>query len=482
MEVSKLDVKYAASIKPTKRQIKIQELEFYGFIHFGINTMYGVEWGSGKEEPKRFYPDNINTDDWIKTLKSAGMRGAILTCKHHDGFCLWPSKYTEHSVASSPWKNGQGDLVKEFSLSCEKYDMEFGVYLSPWDMYEPTYGTGKEYDDFFVNQLTELLTNYGKVFNVWFDGANGEGPNGKVQEYDWDRYYRIVRELQPEAVISVSGPDVRWVGNEAGKTRENEWSVVPAFMKDPAITAGLSQQEDSPDFRETFTTGDEDLGSRKRLNNYNGKLIWYPAEVDLSIRPGWFYHAEEDKNVRTSDNLFNIYKDSVGNNTTLLLNVPPMPSGEIHDNDKIVLKELGEKIKNLYENNAVKFAQLSESSNEFTTSLEDILKPELDGKYFQFCKNDNQPLMELSWEKPVLANTLILGEYIPRGQLIDGIQIELKVGGEWTRLIEVESIGYRRILSFPEQVIESLRIKITSFREQPNLNFILLTYDNFYKH
>lgn len=474
-----MDIKYAASIKPTERQIKIQELEFYGFIHFGINTMYGVEWGTGKEDPKKFDPEDIDTDEWVSALKSAGMKGAILTCKHHDGFCLWPSEYTKHSVASSPWKNGEGDLVKEFAESCRKYDMEFGVYLSPWDMYEPSYGTGKEYDDFFVNQLTELLTNYGKVFNVWFDGANGEGPNGKVQEYDWDRYYRTVRELQPEAVISVSGPDVRWVGNEAGKTRENEWSVVPAFMKDPAITAGLSQQEDSANFRETFTTGDEDLGSRKRLNNYEGELIWYPAEVDLSIRPGWFYHEEEDDSVRTSDNLYNIYKTSVGKNTTLLLNVPPMPSGEIHDNDKMVLKGLGEKIKSLYANNEVKSAQLSSSSNTLDTSLEALLDPKLDGKFLQFNKEDNDPLLELNWKKPVLANTIILGEYIPEGQLIDGLQIELKVDGEWTEQIQVESIGYRRIVSISDLEIEAIRINITSYRECPNLNYVSVAYDKF---
>lgn len=474
-----MDIKYAASIKPTERQIKIQELEFYGFIHFGINTMYGVEWGTGKEDPKKFDPEDIDTDEWVSTLKSAGMKGAILTCKHHDGFCLWPSEYTKHSVASSPWKNGEGDLVKEFAESCKKYDMEFGIYLSPWDMYEPSYGTGKDYDDFYVNQLTELLTNYGKVFNVWLDGANGEGPNGKVQEYDWDRYYSKVRELQPDAVISVSGPDVRWVGNEAGETRENEWSVVPAFMKDPTVTAGLSQQEDSSNFRETFTSGDEDLGSRKRLNNYAGELIWYPAEVDLSIRPGWFYHEEEDDSVRSSDNLFNIYKTSVGKNTTLLLNIPPMPTGRIHENDKMVLKELGEKITSLYENNDVKSAQLNPSSNKFNTTIKELIDPKIDDAYLQFEEQDEELTIELEWEEPVLANTIILGEYIPNGQLIDGCRIELKSNGEWTESLEVESIGYRRIIGLPEYEVEALKITVTSFRAQPNLNFISVTHDKY---
>lgn len=479
MEEHQLDIKYAASIKPTERQIKVQELEFYGFIHFGINTMYGVEWGSGKEDPKKFNPESIDTDEWVQALKSAGMRGAILTCKHHDGFCLWPSEFTDHSVASSPWKNGEGDLVEEFANSCRKYDMKFGVYLSPWDMHEPSYGTGKDYDDFFVNQLTELLTSYGKVFNVWFDGANGEGPNGKVQVYDWNRYYNTVRELQPEAVISVSGPDVRWVGNEAGKTRENEWSVVPAFMKDPAITAGLSQQEDSTNFRETFTTGDEDLGSRKRLNNYEGNLIWYPAEVDLSIRPGWFYHEEEDERVRSSDNLFEIYKTSVGKNTTLLLNVPPMPSGKIHENDKKTLKELGEKIANLYENNYIKFAHIKTSSNALNISKKEFMDSQIGDKYLQFSKEDDEPTIELNWEKPVLINTIILGEYIPNGQLIDSCTIEFKTNGKWVEPIIVESIGYRRIISFSEIEVEAIRINITSYRDAPNLNYISTTYDKF---
>lgn len=473
-----MDIKYAASIKPTKRQIALQKMEFYGFIHFGINTMYNNEWGSGLEDPSKFNPQNIDTDDWIRSLKSAGMKGAILTCKHHDGFCLWPSKFSNHTVASSPWKNGSGDLVADFADSCRKYDLNFGIYLSPWDMYEHTYGSGDAYNDFYINQLTELLTQYGEVFAVWLDGANGEGPNGKIQKYDWDRYYHIIRSLQPNAVISVSGPDIRWVGNEAGKTRENEWSVVPESMKDPVITAGLSQKEDSSTFRETFTTGDEDLGSRSRLRNYSGKLIWYPAEVDLSIRPGWFYHEDEDNQVMTPDELFNVYLNSVGKNSTLLLNVPPNKDGVIHQKDKVVLEELGKKINHLYSKNLIKSGVLKTSSNLYSVTTKDLINSSVESSFLQFSNEDVSPCLEILWDKPVLADTILLGEYIPHGQLIDSCRIEIKTDNGQNIIKEVECIGYRRIVTISTQKIKSLKVQIKKFRDAPNLNFLSVTCIN----
>lgn len=265
------------------------------------------------------------------------MKGLILTCKHHDGFCLWPSKYTEHSIKNSPYKNGKGDIVRETAEACREFGLKFGVYLSPWDRNNSSYGKGKEYDDYYLNQLTELLTEYGDIFVIWLDGACGEGPNGKVQKYDWQRYYKVMRELQPNAVISISGPDIRWCGNEAGEVRPSEWSVVAKDMTDPAITAALSQQEDNEEFRnrpldETQT----DLGSRERLANEK-ELAWYPAETDVSIRPGWFYHEEEDGQVRSFENLKDIYLKSVGGNTTLLLNLPPMKNGRIHETLLLIL-------------------------------------------------------------------------------------------------------------------------------------------------
>ncbi|MGB4647995.1 MAG: alpha-L-fucosidase, partial [Acetivibrionales bacterium] len=328
-------------VVPSRRQLEHQQLEFYSFVHFTVNTFTGKEWGDGSESPSIFNPVKFDAQQWVDAVKSAEMRGLILTCKHHDGFCLWPSKYTKHTVAYSPYKNGKGDIVKEVSDACRKAGIKFGVYLSPWDRNNPAYGSGKPYDDYFVNQLTELLTNYGEIFSVWFDGACGEGINGKKQVYDWERYYEVVRKLQPNACISVCGPDIRWCGNEAGYTRKSEWSVVPARTRETELIADKSQKEDNESFRQReISASDQDLGSREILRDETD-LIWYPAEVNTSIRPGWFYHEEEDDKVRPLEELINIYLNSVGGNATFLLNIPPTKDGLFHENDVKRLKELG---------------------------------------------------------------------------------------------------------------------------------------------
>ena len=221
----------AAAVAPSHRQLAWQQMEFYGFIHFGMNTFTGREWGDGTASPALFDPACLDAGQWARALKSAGMRGMILTCKHHDGFCLWPSAHTGYSVKYAPWKGGRGDVVREAAEACRRAGLKFGVYLSPWDRHDPRYGSGKPYDDYYVAQLTELLTGYGELFCVWLDGACGEGPNGRRQAYDWARYYETIRALQPGAVISVCGPDVRWCGNEAGHCRPSEWSVVPAALR-----------------------------------------------------------------------------------------------------------------------------------------------------------------------------------------------------------------------------------------------------------
>jgi len=280
----------------------LQKTEFYAFFHFTVNTFTGKEWGYGTESPEIFNPVQMDANQWIQAIKDAGMKGAILTCKHHDGFCLWPSKYTKHSVKYSPYRNGKGDIVKEVAEACRKAGLKFGIYLSPWDRNQETYGQGKAYDDYFVAQLTELLTGYGDIFNVWFDGACGEGSNGKKQVYDWQRYYDTIRKYMPEACIAISGPDVRGCGNEAGDTRTSEWSVIPADLSVAERVAALSQHADDPSFRQrVISSMEQDLGSRERLAEEQN-LIWYPAEVDVSIRPGWFYHPEEDDQVRSLEN------------------------------------------------------------------------------------------------------------------------------------------------------------------------------------
>ena len=333
-------IDYAASIRPSARQLAWQELEFYAFIHFGMNTFTNREWGDGRESPALFQPSAFDARQWARAVRSAGMRGIILTAKHHDGFCLWPSAYTEHSVKHSPWKR---DAVREVADACRAEGLRFGIYLSPWDRHEPSYGRGREYDDYFVHQLTELATGYGELFAFWFDGACGEGANGKRQIYDWDRYFAVIRRLQPGAVISVCGPDVRWCGNEAGHCRESEWSVVPSELRNAERTQSLSQQADDPAFARRIDSTQDDLGSRAAIANAR-ELIWYPAEVNTSIRPGWFYHSEQDESVRTADELFGIYLNSVGANAAFLLNIPPDTRGRIADPDLKVLSELGARI------------------------------------------------------------------------------------------------------------------------------------------
>ena len=324
-------VDMAARLVPTPQQYAWQQMELTAFLHFGINTFTGREWGDGKEDPALFNPSELDAEQWVKSLKNAGFKMVILTAKHHDGFCLWPTATTKHSVASSPWKNGQGDVVKELRKACDKYDMKFGVYLSPWDRNAECYGDSPRYNEFFVRQLTELLSNYGEVHEVWFDGANGEGPNGKKQVYDWDAFYKTIQRLQPKAVMAIMGDDVRWVGNERGLGRETEWNAT-------VLTPGIYARSTENNKRLGVFSKAEDLGSRKMLEKAT-ELFWYPSEVDVSIRPGWFYHAEEDAKVKSLKHLSDIYFQSVGYNSVLLLNIPPDRKGLINEADVNRLEE-----------------------------------------------------------------------------------------------------------------------------------------------
>ena len=324
-------VAMAARLVPSPQQLDWQRMELIAFIHFGMNTFTGREWGDGKENPKWFNPVGLDAEQWVRTLKETGFKLVLITAKHHDGFCLWPSEFTDHSVAASDWKAGKGDVVRELREACSKFGLKFGVYLSPWDRNAPCYGNSPEYNDFFVGQLTELLTNYGEVHEVWFDGAIGEGPDGRKQEYDWERYYKTIQRLQPNAVMAIMGDDVRWVGNERGMGRETEWSAT-------VLTPGIYQRSGQNNGNLGITELSKDLGSRAMLAKAT-ELFWYPSEVDVSIRPGWFYREEEDNRVKTVEQLMDIYCQSVGRNSVLLLNIPPNREGRIHDIDVERLRE-----------------------------------------------------------------------------------------------------------------------------------------------
>ncbi|MDD6991177.1 MAG: alpha-L-fucosidase [Oscillospiraceae bacterium] len=455
--------KKLAEIVPHKRQIKFQQTEFYAFVHFTVNTFTDLEWGSGTESPEIFGPVKLDAEQWVKAVVSAGMKGLILTCKHHDGFCLWHSRLTEHTVEHSPFGR---DIVREVSDACRKYGIKFGVYLSPWDRHSPLYGSGKDYDDYFIGQLTELLTNYGEVFSVWFDGACGEGPNGKKQYYDWDRYYKTIRVLQPDTCINVCGPDVRWCGNEAGHTRKSEWSVVPARTRDTEKIAGNSQQEDNDKFRQRKISAlDADLGSREILEN-ESELIWYPAEVNTSIRPGWFWHKSENDKVRPLDELINIYYNSVGANSTFLLNIPPTNEGLFHKNDVKRLAEIGEYLSKAFAENIISQAYVSYNGSDIKSKI-------LADSYDDFFIADTvTAVITVKWDASESIGNIILKENITKSQRVEHFEIEALINGSFKKIYENTVIGYKRIIRLDKIKTDCLRINITDSRTEPTISFI----------
>ena len=458
-------------VTPSPRQLAHQQLEFYAFVHFTVNTFTDREWGDGGEDPAIFNPVKFDAEQWAKAVQSAGMKGLILTCKHHDGFCLWPSQYTKHSVASSPFRDGHGDIVREVSDACRKYGLKFGVYLSPWDRNCPVYGQGKTYDDYFVGQLTELCTHYGELFSVWFDGACGEGPNGKRQYYDWERYYAVIRELQPNACISVCGPDVRWCGNEAGYTRKAEWSVVPARMRDTEKVAAKSQQADDDSFRKRkITASDEDLGSREVLRN-EPDLIWYAAEVNTSIRPGWFWHANENDRVRSLGDLMHVYLNSVGGNATFLLNIPPTNEGLFHENDVRRLEEIGGTLRAMYRVNLLPGAALTADTEtagcEITNAREDGYET-----YYRAADGTNTAVITASWDKPVRVGCVVLKENIQLSQRAERFAVDVEKNGTFEEVYSGTVIGYKRIVPLNGVETSALHIRILDARTEPTLAFL----------
>ena len=455
-------------VVPTARQIAHQSTEFYAFVHFGMNTFTDREWGDGRESPEIFDPYAFDADQWVAAIKSAGMRGLILTCKHHDGFCLWDSKLTEHCVSSSPYKK---DVVRQVADACKRGGIKFGVYLSPWDMNSPLYGQGKPYDDYFVGQLRELLTGYGEVFSVWFDGACGEGPNGKKQYYDWERYYKTIRELQPNACVSVCGEDVRWCGNEAGYTRPAEWSVVPKRTKDTEKVASLSQQSDSVEFRKRkIAAWDQDLGSRDILKD-EPELIWYPAEVNTSIRPGWFWHESENGRVRGLGELINIYYNSVGGNATFLLNIPPMKNGLFHENDVKRLGEIGDFLRKAFGTNLLPSAELFADSEAEGHEINGILADDYD-TYYTPERGRNTACIIAEWQEEVNIGHIVIKENITKSQRIESFAVDVLTDGEFKEIYAGSVVGYKKIIPLKGVKTSAVRIRITDSRCEPTVAFL----------
>jgi alpha-L-fucosidase len=456
----------AAHVVPSARQVAWQELEMTAFVHFGLNTFYGREWGTKEYRAYMFNPSALDARQWAKTIKDAGAKMMIVLAKHHDGFCYWPSQYTEFSVKNSPWKNGNGDLVAEASEACREFGLKLGIYLSPWDIHSPIYGTD-EYNTFFKNQLRELLTNYGEVSEVWFDGACGEGPNGKKQVYDWEGYYALIRELAPNAVIAIMGPDVRWVGTESGYGRETEWSVVPASDNMLVqIAAGSQQTETNGVFIPDDEMYREDLGSREKIKDAKA-LIWYPSEVDVSIRPGWFYHEKEDSLVKSPEKLVDIYFSSVGRNSMLLLNFSPDKRGLIPEKDIQHVRAMRTFIDSTFSKNIAAGASiLSDSPGKNLSALTD----DDNLTFWTIEKGTTTATIELNFQSEQEFDCVMLRENFRNGQRVEAFEIQAEIDGKFVKVTEGTTIGFKRLLRFNPVISNRIQFVITAARDCPEIS------------
>lgn len=420
---------------PGRQQLAWHEMEFYFFIHFGPNTFTDKEWGLGDEPSAVFNPAQLDCRQWAKIAKQSGAKGIIITAKHHDGFCLWPSKYSKHTVRESKWKEGNGDVLKELSQACKEFGLKFGVYISPWDRNHPDYGTEK-YNDIFVSMMKEIFQNYGPVWELWWDGANDEGPNGKKQVYDWNRFKKTVKTISPNTVVfSDVGPHIRWVGNERGIAGKTNWN----YLDTAGFTAGLGAPH-----ADTLSQG-----------NMFGKN-WIPAECDVSIRPGWFYHAQEDDKVKSGEQLFDIYLKSVGRGANFLLNVPPDRRGLIHENDSAALLEFKKLRDQNFSNNLLRDAKAYWEINEEAFLNDSITYRVFDRKNQAYGINRQGFTVQLAKPKPV--NCIVLKEAIHLGQTVEKFQIILFNKEQPVGEIDGTTIGRKRILTFPVKTITSFRV------------------------
>jgi alpha-L-fucosidase len=474
-------VELSARVLPHPRQMKWFEDEFFGFIHYGPNTYSGREWGTGFEDAALFDPGDLDTDQWCKLMQAAGIRRVIMVVKHHEGYCLWQTRYTDHSVASSQWRGGKGDVLKELVESCEKYGLRLGVYLSPADLYQiespdgfygnksefterviPRKAEGRpfedrrtfsyvvdDYNEYFLNQLFELLTEYGKIYEVWFDGANPKPGTG--QTYNYNAWYEMIYELAPDAVIFGKGPDVRWCGNEGGRTREDEYNVIP-----------LSVSPESFDWPDMTAP---DIAGRDRITDETRYFHYYPAETNTSIRHGWFWRNDDEQQVRSADDVFDIYERSVGGNSVFHLNIPPDTSGQFSSREAGVLQEVGRKIEAVYGTN------LLEGAVSASRKI-------LDGNRDTWWQSPGrEALIEVTLPGERLVNRFMLREPIAhRGERIEEHFLEARVDGRWIRVAEGKTVGHKRILRFPGVRADAFRVSITRSRLEPAISEISAHY------
>lgn len=433
---------------PSGPQLAWHDMEYYWFVHFGPNTFTDKEWGHGDELEDIFNPSQLDCRQWARTAKAAGAKGIIITAKHHDGFCLWPSKFSTHTVRESKWKNGKGDVVKELSLACKEYGLKFGVYLSPWDRNHPKYGT-PEYNQVFVNMMTEIFTHYGPIWEFWWDGANGEGPNGKKQDYDWTLFRNTIKKLSPNTVVfSDVGPQIRWVGNENGIAGTTNWNLLNV----KGFTAGAGAP-----VTDTLNSG-----------NMFGEN-WIPAECDVSIRPGWFYHKKEDEKVKTPEALFKLYLKSVGRGSTLLLNVPPDTRGLINAHDSAALMGFRKLREKSFSHNLLAKPTVvirNSSTGRYTVRL-------TDGKQttYEVLGIASGSSIAIQLKVATAINMIVLREPIQLGQRIATFRVLLQdATGATIKEIAGTTVGRKRILSFPSVMVTTIQIIADSAKATPLLS------------
>ena len=448
---------------PSTQQLLWHEMEYYAFIHFGPNTFMDMEWGYGDEDPAVFDPSQLDCRQWARIIKAAGMKGVIVGAKHHDGFCLWPYKGTEHSVKNSPWREGKGDLLRELRDACDEYDLKMGLYLSPWDRNHAEYAR-PEYLEYFRNQLRDILANYGETFEVWFDGANGgSGFYGGADEirkidkktyYDWVNTMKLVYEFQPDTIVfSDKGPGARWIGNERGYAGETNWSL----LNPGSITIG-----GAGDKLKMLNEGDE-----------NG-THWIPGEADVSIRPGWFYHQSQDDKVKTLEHLLDIYYGSVGRNSNLLLNIPIDKRGLIHENDEAALIDLKAMLDQTFAHDLAEGTNVEATNSRGNHEQYSAANVIDDNKDSYWATDDGiiQSSLTINFGRPVKFNRFLVQEYIRLGQRIRSFQIEALIDKRWEPLSEATTIGYKRILCFPMVESQKLRMRIKDAKASPVISNI----------
>ncbi len=461
--------KKTVSIVPTERQIEWQKTEFYGLISYGMPVFTGKQYGDGFTPPTVFWPEEMDTDSWCSLAKTAGMKGLVLTCKHYDGFCLWPTEYTDYSIKNSNWLDGEGDLVKMVADSCRKFGLKFGIYIAPWDRHEKSYGKGKEYDDFFCGLLKELLTEYGDIFCVWLDGVCGENET-RNQKHDWGRYYKLIRELQPDAVISFRGPDVRWCGNEKGVTRNDEWSVVPAHLG--VMDDGSEVLSSS---KKSVRTFDLDIGSRKAIKKETD-FIWYPCEVSLPMRSHWFFEEDDKYSIKTKDKLIKLYYNTVGNNSCLMLGLSPNKRGEIDDTDTQILTALGCELKLYFGYNLLSKNVSVKASSEYKNSKAANTVTENMSEFWRPAENDKRPEIVFDTDPEEFFDKITISENIAHGQHVEEFEVHCfdAEKNKWKKVIKCGSIGYKRILNITPGKYSKIKFVFNEYREFFEISYIAI--------